>query len=443
VGEKKRTRPPPEAVRFRRPPPAVPRVAIIGGGVAGLTCASRLEARGATAVVYDTGKHAPGGRMGSRVMEIPGWGSSTTLFDHAAQYIPVSASRSDPRFVAMAAAWVEQNRATVWDPDGLVHLSLEAGPSSGEGGAARPAVVERRRLLGEGDDDTEALVGVGGMRALAWHLAAGLDLRGDTWVDVLKYQRGGAAREATPEGWLVGRKGQPLDVFDAVVIAHNGKCADRLLRRTGAALATQAMKKLRLSSMWVCLVAFSGPVGADFEAAEVEGSILRFAANQTAKGVAKGEGECWTLISTEAYGKKNKVPQEAVPPEKSEQVYEELLDAFLQAVGVDRDGAGVDVVAWRCQLWGAALGTNSPRTSAVWCPESRVGIAGDWLHLGSIEGAAVSGLDLADAIVDFSEAASDLRQGGWREAARTLGRAETRRPYARVTTAGILEEGRT
>ena len=51
VGEKKRTRPPPEAVRFRRPPPAVPRVAIIGGGVAGLTCASRLEARGACVVL--------------------------------------------------------------------------------------------------------------------------------------------------------------------------------------------------------------------------------------------------------------------------------------------------------------------------------------------------------------------------------------------------------
>ena len=401
-----------------------------------MVCASRLEARGAVATVFDTGKHAPGGRMASRVVEVPGWpeGGRVT-FDHAAQYVPVSASTSDPRFVQMTEAWVAQGAARAWGAGGLVRV----GP---DGGKRRPMLEE----------DVSALVGVGGMRALARHLAQGLDLRGDTWVDVLKYEplagrgRGEGAFPPRREGWRVGRRGRETDVFDAVVIAHNGKCADRLLRRTGAGLATEAMKRLRLSAMWVCLVAFDGPVGADFDAADVEGSeVLRFAANQSAKGVAQqaamvGGGECWTLISTDVYGRKNKVPQEAVPPEKSKQVFEELTAAFFKAAGVDPRSAPA-VAFHHCQLWGAALGANTPRTPAVWCPESRVGIAGDWLHLGSIEGAAVSGLELADAIVDFSEAAASLPHpdASWRNFARTIGREETERPYARVASAGILE----
>lgn len=51
---------------------------------------------------------------------------------------------------------------------------------------------------------------------------------------------------------------------------------------------------------------------------------LAWAANNTAKMGITHPGhpgmQCWTLISTNAYGQRNKVPQEAVPPEVAAKV---------------------------------------------------------------------------------------------------------------------------
>ena len=41
-------------------------VGVIGGGVAGLMCATRLQELGLAPIVFDTGKHAVGGRASSR-----------------------------------------------------------------------------------------------------------------------------------------------------------------------------------------------------------------------------------------------------------------------------------------------------------------------------------------------------------------------------------------
>eukprot|EP00961_Rhodomonas_salina_P091122 1226531-Rhodomonas_salina.1 len=51
------------------------RVAIIGGGIAGLVCANRLQQLGFEPFVYDTGKKAVGGRVSSRVLSVPTVGS--------------------------------------------------------------------------------------------------------------------------------------------------------------------------------------------------------------------------------------------------------------------------------------------------------------------------------------------------------------------------------
>ena len=64
------------------------RVAVIGGGIAGLSCASRLqELLGARScvTVYDTGKRGPGGRASSRL-----WQDDVSRpVDHAVQFAEV------------------------------------------------------------------------------------------------------------------------------------------------------------------------------------------------------------------------------------------------------------------------------------------------------------------------------------------------------------------
>ena len=63
-------------------------VAVIGGGVAGLSCARVLSATHRV-TVYDTGKHRPGGRCSSRNVPLPNGGKPVPV-DHAVQFFTAS-----------------------------------------------------------------------------------------------------------------------------------------------------------------------------------------------------------------------------------------------------------------------------------------------------------------------------------------------------------------
>ncbi len=128
--------------------------------------------------------------------------------------------------------------------------------------------------------------------------------------------------------------------FEAVVIAHNGKCANRLAAPSHAPAIARQLMQLRLSAHWVCMVGFESPVKAPFEGesqmqkqpvsiphtmnsspcsldsgAFIQGSDeLSWACSNTRKmQLEMGGLDVWTLISTREYGAANKVPQEAVP----------------------------------------------------------------------------------------------------------------------------------
>ena len=204
-----------------------------------------------------------------------------------------------------------------------------------------------------GDGGGEKLVATGGMRALADALAADIAARGGKitrpcWVSDMDAHDGSV-------GWSLRGNRRQQGVFDHVVIAHNGKCANQLLSTAGVPQVAAQMAKLRLSAVWVALVAFAAPVATvdGWEGAFVDGSsVLSWVANNSAKlragraeasvtseesadsaeagrpvtasaapDVPSQEGvECWTLISTGEFGRRNKVPQENIPPQKAEQV---------------------------------------------------------------------------------------------------------------------------
>jgi hypothetical protein len=86
--------------------PAVPRVAVIGGGVAGLSCSLRLAELGTVAAhVFDMGR-APGGRVGARAPD------ATLSFDHGAQFFAPLHAGSD--FDEASRAWVDAGAAAHW-----------------------------------------------------------------------------------------------------------------------------------------------------------------------------------------------------------------------------------------------------------------------------------------------------------------------------------------
>ena len=61
--------------------PAPPTIAIVGAGIAGLSCADRLRAAGWAVTLFDKGR-APGGRLSTRRLDTA---TGTAAFEPGAQ----------------------------------------------------------------------------------------------------------------------------------------------------------------------------------------------------------------------------------------------------------------------------------------------------------------------------------------------------------------------
>ncbi|KAJ0966445.1 hypothetical protein J5N97_027583 [Dioscorea zingiberensis] len=364
-----------EQVVFTSPVAPDPVVGIIGGGIAGLVCAATLEERGIRSTVFDTGMHGLGGRMATRLIEC----EQQLVFDHAAQFFTVS----DSKFQKLVERWLSQGLVREWK--GLVG-ELETG------GHFKPIPSSSPRYIG-----------VKGMKALADSI-----LNQNTMVNVV---RPCWISQLDPFNgkWHLSEKGKLHGQFDSIVIAHNGKCANRLLSSSGLPLLTKQMKRLELSAIWALLAAFKDPLpiscngtSSAFEGAFVKGvDSISWMANNTSKLFPSCNSlpQCWTFFSTAAYGKQNKVPQESIPNITAEKVKEDMLGGVEIALGLTK-GSLPHPFYTRVQLWGAALPTNTPGIPFIFDPQGRGGICGDWLLGSSVESAALSGMALANHIAD-------------------------------------------
>ncbi|KAJ8759431.1 hypothetical protein K2173_006961 [Erythroxylum novogranatense] len=362
-----------EQVVFTAPVLNDPHVGIIGGGMAGLVCALTLEKRGVKSTVFDTGNHGLGGRMGTRVID-----PQPLVFDHAAQFFTVS----DPQFAELANRWVEKGLIQQWE--GTIG-KLEMG------GLFTPFPTSPPRYIG-----------VNGMRSLAdsvLSLSPQVNVVRPCWISEV---------EAFNGLWHLSENRKPRGRFDVIVIAHNGKCANRLLASSGLPVIARQMKKLELSSIWALLAAFEHPLplpipsgGKGFEGALVEGvDSVSWMANNTAKLQLKHGPHCWTFFSTAAYGKRNKVPQENIPIATAEKVKMSMLEGVEAALGLSRGSLEKPFYS-RVQLWGAALPTNTPGVPCIFDDKGRAGVCGDWLLGSNMESAALSGMALANHIADY------------------------------------------
>lgn len=357
---------------FTAPLPDDPVVGIIGGGMSGLVCALHLEKRGIRSTVFDTGMHGVGGRLGTRVID-----PQPLIFDHAAQFFTVT----DPKFGELVDKWCKNDVVRQWQ--GTIG-KLE------KGGRFIPLPPSPPRYIG-----------VNGMRPLAESILSEVsmvDVKRPCWVSTLEPFNG---------MWHVKENGKPCGQFDAIIIAHNGKCANRLLAASGLPLIARQMKRLELSSIWALMVAFEEPLPMPADLAHLEGAFIEgvdsvsWIANNTKKlfGSASNGPDCWTIFSTATFAKQNKVPQESIPNVTAEKVKKAMLHGVEDALGLSRDCLKPSYS--RLQLWGAALPTNTPGIPCIFDAQGRAGICGDWLLGSSLEVAALSGMALANHIADY------------------------------------------
>lgn len=338
-----------------RPPSggaAAGRVAIVGAGLSGLSCARALLEAGVAPRLFEKSRSVAG-RMSTRRGE--GW-----QCDHGAQYF----TARDPAFRAEVGRWLEAGVAQRWLP------RLRA---FGPGDAVRVP-----------DESLERFVGVPGMTAPARRLAEGLSVEASCTVDSLVREAGSWRLRCAERGWIDER-------FDSVLLALPAPqaaalLADPAVRGCGlpavADLATVA-HSARMRACWALMLRYPAPLGLDFDAAFVNEGPLRWVARDAGKPGRPGP-ETWLLHAEAQWS-------EAQVDEPAERVAPVLVDAFKRL-------GGAAPAAWAAHRWRFADTAQPLAIGCAWSAEAGLGLCGDWLAGGKVEGAWRSGRALAQAV---------------------------------------------
>ena len=318
------------------------RVAVIGAGMAGLSCAAQLQAVGMTPQVFDKSRGL-GGRLSTRR-------GDSWQCDHGAQYF----TARHPAFQAVVSHWLAAGVAAPWQP------RLE---------------VLGDRANHQPDPSLQRYVGTPRMTAPAHHLARGLAVRTQSTISELRRTEQGWQLRAAETGWLD-------EAFDAVVLALPATQASALLTGHSTLLGGVAAS-VRMRACWAVMLRFAEPVNLPYDAAFVNEGPLRWIARDNSKP-ARGGAETWLLHATTDW---SDAQVEADPGT----VTTALEQEFLRLGGTAATAHAAH--RWRYAEAGAPLTIGQ-----AWDPENQLGLCGDWLQGGKIEGAWLSGWRLAQAI---------------------------------------------
>lgn len=318
---------------------AIERVAVIGAGVAGLSCAKALADGGVTVEVFDKSR-GPSGRMSTRRGD--GW-----QCDHGAQYF----TARDPDFRAEVETWIARGAAEVWAPR-IVAID-------GNGLTARQAGVIR-------------YVGTPRMTAPARLMAEALTLSLSHTANRLRREH--LQWQIAFEEDLPAREG-----FDAVVLALPSPQAASLLAPVSRPLHDLAWNA-RMTACWTLMCRFDHAPALDFDAAFVNTGLLRWIARDSHKPGRPG-GETWLLHANSEWS-------EAFVDTPPEAAAKAMIDAFVEL-------GGRPPAEWSAHRWRYADVACKTGPGYAWDDMKSLGLCGDWLNGGKVEGAWLSGRALA------------------------------------------------
>lgn len=351
-------------------------VAVIGAGIAGLSCARALADAGLSVTVFEKSR-GTGGRMSTRRRDEAQW-------DHGAQYF----TARDPAFRSQVDAWVRAGSAAAWHPRLAI---LGNGPHPGT------------------HEAPDRFVGTPRMPGLASSLAMGLTVLTEKTVSRLERTVGGwqvfvtegnaptaigdgVAIAGTPPARSQSRvhardDGTPI-TFTAVAVAIPSPQVKRLLSSVAPELAGQAAR-VTMQPCWAAMLAYDTPLSLPFDAAFVNEGPLRWIARNSAKPGRTGR-EAWLLHASSEWSEAN---LEAT----AETAGAALVEAF-SAWGAPAPAA------WSGHRWRYALAAEPLGVECLWDPALRLGACGDWVLGGRVEGAWLSGKNLAARILNEARA---------------------------------------
>lgn len=229
-------------------------------------------------------------------------------------------------------------------------------------------------------------VGVPRMSAITRALSRELNIHSSTRVERL---------ESTVSGqWqLFDTPDVDLGVYDDVVITAPPVQAETLLKASGIELAgaRSVFDSLPLEACWAVIVHFPEGARAQADGFSFNDVALQWAANNSSKPGRRDSGEWWVLHARADWSERFR---DADP----EWVKRELLTAFTNAPELRELLANISESITHRWLY-AKTGFVGEGPGHVWDENLRIGLCGDWLTAGRVEGAYNSAEALVETMI--------------------------------------------
>ena len=314
------------------------KLAIIGAGFSGLTCARIARQNGMDVTVFDKGRGA-GGRLSTKRISADG---TEYRFDHGT-------SAFEARSEAFAHA---------------LQPLIEAG-----------FVAE---LHANDNGFPKGFVGTPGMNATIKGLAEGFDVRFGQRVERIT---------RTPRGWALcfEQDAPPFDC-DIVVCAIPAEQATTLLSEAAPEFAAKAGNAVS-EPRWVTMLGFETLLPVDFAIIKPEqGPIAAIIRNQTKPG-RDATKDCLVLHASTDWSK-------AHLEDDASDVLHAMKSALAEILSIELPSPAVEHAhRWRYGV------TSRPAGQPFMLTEDKtLGVCGDWLLGGGVEDAWASGKALGDAL---------------------------------------------
>ena len=337
------------------------KVAVIGAGVAGLSCATALKQAGFNVTIFEKSRGASG-RLSTRVTE-------NLQCDHGAQYF----TARNQLFNAEVQRWVKAEVAQLWQP------VLQ--------------VFDGQTFTPKPSEETQRYVGYPKNNAPAKWLASQLNVTYEATVcHVNKHEN----------GWQISTKEHGLHTqnFDFIVLAIPAPQAAELLAHTHSGL-TSLCADVTMQPCFALMVQLNDVIDCQFDGLFINTGPLTWIARDTAKpGRPQFKDthlETWVLHVSSQWSATHVNQDKAL-------VTEQMLAEFTKILQTAKSTSAPIVIE------NLIKSTTLHRWLYADCPayltqvyafdaKEKIGLCGDWLNGGKVQGAWLSGLTLANHLI--------------------------------------------
>ena len=320
-----------------------PSVAIIGAGLAGLSCADRLQTLGFQVQVYEKSR-GPSGRMSTRHGD--GWSA-----DHGAQYF----TARDPVFIKTLNTWIKAGVAANWNP----RLSIY------EGGQWR-----------ESNSTEHRYVGIPAMNSPGQYLAKTISIEFNQTIDKIYQQDVKWFLHSLENGDIT----QSFDYLVLAIPAPQSYALTKLVDRSIEVICSS----VNMQGCWTAMARLSEKVDMPFDAAFINGEIISWISRNNSKPGRTGY-ETWTIHANPQWS------QQWIELDK-EEARKRILES-AKKLGLNCQNAEISIHRWRY-----ASGAINTEMGFILNETNKLSLCGDWLNGGRVEGAWLSGYKLANAM---------------------------------------------